>query len=87
MTKVVRARVLSTLAQRCSVSISSQELAHVAFSLQSLVQFASPRFLIQEVTQSIKKEPSPHEVNVYFSHAIENFRDDLQYMGEITSFL
>lgn len=84
LTKVVKTRVLSALTQKYTIAISSQELAHVAFSLHSLVFFASPRFLIQEVTQSIKKEPSPHEVNVYFSHAIENFRDDLQYMGEIT---
>jgi hypothetical protein len=63
--KLIKAKVLSCLMQRYQINIHSDEYSSLALSLRSLINFESPRFLIQEVAQSKSKikETSPHFVD------------------------
>ena len=46
---LMRTRVTSMLAQRYQIELKQTDVTSVALSLKQLVEFDSPRFLIQEV--------------------------------------
>ena len=55
----MRTRVISVLAQRYQIELKQTDVTSVALSLKQLVEFDSPRFLIQEVQTADQLNPIP----------------------------
>lgn len=84
---LLRTRALAHMIKM--TNFDSQEVTSIAYILKTIVEFESPRVLIQEVSsqQQTSGTQGMHQVTEYFSRAVTLFKDDLSFMAEFTKLL
>lgn len=71
------------------LTASTEDVMSFSLNLRSMINFESPRFLIQEVSQTLiqMQTASDSYVEEYFSRAIDLFKDDSSLNQELKQVL